>query len=167
MRLAFTRDPSVKAAYGLVLLGGVLGVSSAAVSAYWALGGAALLDTVGAGVQREGRAGGAVVIVGLWAVVVLKLVAAAMPAWAITARTSGRDRRVAWRVTLLEATVLTGYGLVLTGAGLLVQLGMVNPGVGADHRALAWHAFLWDPWFLVWGLAVAAAIYKARGAPSP
>jgi hypothetical protein len=167
MRLASTRGSSVTAACGFVLIGGVLGVAQAAISAYWALGGTALLDTVGSSVERAGRAGGAIVIVGLWAVVALKLVAAAMPAWAIAGRTGGRDRRMAWRLTLVEATVLTGYGLVLTGAGLLIQLGIVHPGASADHRALAWHAFLWDPWFLVWGLAVAAAIHSARGAPSP
>jgi hypothetical protein len=165
MRLASNRDPSLTAAYAFALVGAVLGVAYAAVSAYWALGGTALLDTVGSGVEREARTGGAVVIVGLWAIVVLKLVAAALPAWAIAGHTSGRHGRAAWRLTLVEATVLTAYGLVLTAAGLLVQLGIVSRGARADHRAQAWHAFLWDPWFLVWGLAVGAAIYKARGAP--
>jgi hypothetical protein len=28
----------------------------------------------------------------------------------------------------------------------------------ADHRALAWHAYLWDPWFLIWGLLVVGAL---------
>jgi hypothetical protein len=27
-----------------------------------------------------------------------------------------------------------------------------------DHRALAWHTYLWDPWFLMWGLLVAGAL---------
>ena len=35
-------------------------------------------------------------------------------------------------------------------------------GAGADHRALAWHAYLWDPWFLLWGLLVTAALLRGR-----
>jgi hypothetical protein len=65
------------------------------------------------------------------------------------------------------ALILTLYGLVLTAAGLLVQSGLIRPGAGADHRALAWHAYLWDPWFLPWGLFATAALLRAgrpRGA---
>lgn len=32
----------------------------------------------------------------------------------------------------------------------------------ADHRALAWHAFLWDPWFLSWGVLVTIAMVASR-----
>ena len=58
--------------------------------------------------------------------------------------------------------ILTGYGLVLTAVGLLVQAGVVAASAGADHRALEWHAYLWDPWFLVWGLLVTAALLRSR-----
>jgi hypothetical protein len=51
----------------------------------------------------------------------------------------------------IEAGILTIYGLVLTTAGLFVQAGIVSAASKADHRALAWHAYLWDPWFLAWG----------------
>jgi hypothetical protein len=62
----------------------------------------------------------------------------------------------------VECAILTGYGLVLTGAGLLIQAGLVPTGADADHRALEWHAFLWDPWFLVWGLVIFAALWLVR-----
>jgi hypothetical protein len=143
-----------------------LGLAYAMVSAYWASGGTVLLDTVGGSLERAGRTGDAVVILGLWAVVVLKLIAAALPAWAITPPTSGRVKFAVWRLALIEATVLTGYGFVLTAAGLLVHFGVISSGARADRRALAWHAFVWDPWFLIWGLAVAAAIHQARRARS-
>jgi hypothetical protein len=76
------------------------------------------------------------------------------------ATTAGRRRvRVlAW----LEAAILTIYGLVLTVAGLLVQSGAIAPAPSADRRALAWHAYLWDPWFLLWGALVAAALVRSR-----
>jgi hypothetical protein len=65
---------------------------------------------------------------------------------------------VAW----LEAAVLIAYGLVLTSVGLLVESGVIAAASDADHRALAWHAFLWDPWFLLWGLLVAMALLLTR-----
>ena len=49
---------------------------------------------------------------------------------------------------------------VLSVVGWLVQAGVVAHGRNADRTALAWHAFLWDPWFLVWGLLVAAALRR-------
>jgi len=57
---------------------------------------------------------------------------------------------------------LTIYGLALTGVGLLVQAGAIHAPATADHRALAWHAYLWDPWFLVWGLLVAGGLWCGR-----
>lgn len=67
-------------------------------------------------------------------------------------------RVLAW----LEAAILTIYGLVLTAVGLLVQSGTIAPTANADRRALAWHACLWDPWFLVWGALITAALVRSR-----
>jgi hypothetical protein len=64
---------------------------------------------------------------------------------------------VAWA----GALTLTLSGLVLTAVGLLVQSGLIRAGAGADHRALAWHAYLWEPWFLRWGLFATAALLRA------
>jgi hypothetical protein len=36
--------------------------------------------------------------------------------------------------------------------GLLVQAGVIATATNADHLSLKWHAYLWDPWFLVWGI---------------
>jgi hypothetical protein len=32
----------------------------------------------------------------------------------------------------------------------------------SDEYALRWHVFFWDPWFLVWGVALALAALQAR-----
>jgi hypothetical protein len=150
---------SAMVAAGLAFL---LGVGYAAISAYWALGGSGLLDTVGGVFERAGRSGGASIAIVLWTVVVVKLVAAVLPLL-VVARPLHRGLRRALRVLAwVEATILTGYGLVLTGGGLLVQAGMIRAGSGADHRALAWHAYLWDPWFLLWGLLVGIALLVER-----
>ncbi|MBV9816806.1 MAG: DUF3995 domain-containing protein [Solirubrobacterales bacterium] len=62
----------------LALMALAAGVAYAAVSAYWALGGRELLDTVGGTLARIGRSGGSAAVVGLWVVVAVKAVAAAL-----------------------------------------------------------------------------------------
>jgi hypothetical protein len=36
-------------------------------------------------------------------------------------------------------------------------------GADADWKALDWHMYLWDPWFLIVGLLVWAALNKTAG----
>jgi hypothetical protein len=67
-----------------------------------------------------------------------------------------------WVLAWAEAAILIVYGLVQTGAGLLVQADIIHASATADHRAMAWHAYLWDPWFLIWGLLVAASLLRGR-----
>jgi Protein of unknown function (DUF3995) len=139
----------------------VAGLGYAAISAYWAVGGQRLLATVGSDVQRLGHSRGAAVVLGLWAVVVLKAVAAALPAVSLQLPAFGWGRTVA-ALAWIAAVILTAYGLVLTLVGVMVQAGLIRAGAGADHRALAWHAYLWDPWFLVWGVLATGALICGR-----
>lgn len=143
----------------------VVGLAYAAVSLYWAAGGTWLLSTVGGTLAQPGHGRAAAIIVAIWAAVVLKLIGAIVPlaSTQVTPLLSApawrrRLRVLAWA----EAAILTTYGLVLTGAGLLVQSGLIAPSADADHRALAWHAYLWDPWFLLWGVLVTAALARSR-----
>lgn len=142
----------------------LVGVLYAAVSAYWGVGGTALLDTIGGTLEREGRAGNAGVLAVLWVVVVLKLAAARLGPAAV-----GGPRWVR-RTACAAAVILVLYGGTLTVAGLLVQLDLVHATANADHQALRWHAYLWDQWFLVWGLLLTAALTRSRPArtePAP
>jgi len=54
---------------------------------------------------------------------------------------------------------------VLTTTGLLVQADVIHSSRKADQRALTWHAYLWDPWFLVWGVLITAALLRSRPVP--
>ncbi|MGH7698871.1 MAG: DUF3995 domain-containing protein [Candidatus Dormibacteria bacterium] len=139
-----------------------LGISAsepgAGVSAYWAVGGTALLGAVGGTFERLGRSGGAAVTALAWLVVTIKLCAVTLPLGTLARPCDRALVLLSW----LEGIILSGYGLVLTAVGLLVQGGVVEPSPGADQRALAWHAHLWDPWFLVWGLLVLAALCLIR-----
>ena len=47
----------------------------------------------------------------------------------------------------IVAIGLTAYGGVLTVAGLLVETGVIDAADDADERAIAGHAYFWDPWF--------------------
>jgi uncharacterized protein DUF3995 len=142
----------------------VLGLGSAGVSAYWALGGTALLDTVGGSLEEWGRERSFVVVTVLAAVAVVKVgvaIAAPVvtgavnaPAWA----TARAPRVLSW----VAAVVLTAYGGLLTATGLVVQAGIIEPGSDADRHALAWHTWFWDPWFLLWGLVFVIALVRCR-----
>lgn len=105
----------------------MLGTGHALVSAYWAAGGNALLDTIGGDLERWGRERNAGLVAALWAVAGLKLVVAVaapvlagvgaqrLPAW-----TRGRlPRRLGW----VAAVTLTVYGGLLTVTGLLSRPG--------------------------------------------
>jgi hypothetical protein len=145
----------------------ILGLLYAAVSIYWGLGGTAMLDTVGGSLERGGRAGDPAVFLVLWAAVVLKIVAAFLPLLAIHRLGGPRWQRLVVLLTWIEAAILVLYGLVLTTVGLMVQFGVIAASASADHRALAWHAYFWDPWFLVWGLLVTAALLGIRRSTRP
>lgn len=129
------------------------------------LGGTGLVDMVGGSVARAGRSGAVGVPLVAWAAAAVKLAAAAFPLLPIRAR-PGRRRRLLRVLASIEAEALAGYGGVLTAVGLLVRARIVHPSLGADQRALAWHAYLWDPWFLLWGLLLAAALLRMRHQPA-
>lgn len=144
-----------------------VGLLYAAVSVYWGLGGTWLLDTVGGSLAKLGRAHSADVIAVVWGAAALKLIAAVLPLLAVHHRGSSRRDHGLSVLAWIAAGVLIVYGLVLTAAGLMVQTDVIHASSTADHRALAWHAYLWDPWFLLWGLLIAAALLlsdRARGA---
>ena len=155
-----------RAAVGAAWLAAALGVASAAVSAYWLAGGTALLETVGGEVEEWGRRRSAAVVVALVVIVGLKLAAALAPLALVGV---GADRLPAWtrgRATRalgwLAAVVLTLYGGLFTGVGLLVEAGVIDAAADVDERAMAWHAYFWDPWFALWGVASMVALWASR-----
>lgn len=157
------RPPGSGAAWAAM----TVGLLYASVSVYWAVGGMWLVDTVGGSLEQQARAGSASITFAVWGAAALKLVSAVLPSLALR-----RPPRHAWNrklrlVAWAEAAILTAYGLLLTATGVLVQSGVIHSSASADHRALAWHAYLWDPWFLVWGVLVALALMRSRQRPDP
>lgn len=123
-----------------------------------------MLSTVGGALEHQGLAGDLVVLLAVWAAALLKLLAAVLPLVAVSPLTSPPWQRTARILAWIEAVILSVYGLVLTVVGVCVQAGVIDASAGADRRALAWHAYLWDPWFLILGLLVAAALRRGHRA---
>jgi hypothetical protein len=136
----------------------VVGTAYALVSVGWALGSTWALDTVGGAL--EARAGSPALTALLWATVLLKLTAAGLGLAVVLPRIPPRRPVVlaAWAA----AVVLNVYGGALTLGGLLVQADVLHASQDADHYAMAWHTYFWDPWFLVWGLLLTAALWRSR-----
>lgn len=157
-------DPSRDRTLVFAYAAAVVGVLYALVSAYWAVGGTALLDTIGGSLEHTARASGLAVKATLWIVAALKLFGAWLPITVVddAQQTCRRGRR---GLVQIEAALLTLYGLVLTSVGLLVQAHVIHRSTHADQKALAWHAFFWDPWFLLWGLLIIAALRHQRTVP--
>ena len=102
----------------------------------------------------------------LWLITGAKLVGAVAPLVLVGV---GSGRLPAWMIARpmrvlgwVVAIGLTAYGGLLTVAGLLVEAGVIDAADDADERAIAWHAFFWDPWFALWGGAFTVAIWRSR-----
>ena len=145
----------------------IVGLLYAAVSVYWGLGGTWLLDIIGGSLEQQGRAGDAGLKLVVWAAVALKVIAAVLPLLALRRLTSRRWNRSVWVFAWAEAATLTMYGLVYTAVGLLIQASVIDVAASANHRALFWHAYLWDPWFLMWGILVTVALLRGRDRRNP
>ena len=100
----------------------------------------------------------------VWATAMLKVLAAMLGLLAVVGHRppDARPRRLARRVACAVALILVLYGEVLSITGWLIQLDVVSATANADHQALRWRAYLWDPWFLVWGLLLAAGLASSR-----
>jgi len=110
-------------------------------------------------------------VLALWVIVALKLVGAIAPLVLVGV---GRNRLPPWtrgrRARVLgwiAALGLSFYGGVLTMVGLLVELDVIAAAKDADEHALAWHTYVWDPWFALWGITFAVAMWLSRSPGVP
>jgi hypothetical protein len=60
--------------------------------------------------------------------------------------------------TWVAASCLLFWGFTQTVFFLLLKFRFFDVGYWNDERVVNWHAFLWDPWFLLWGVCLAAAL---------
>jgi hypothetical protein len=146
------------------LVAAALAVASALVSLYWGLGGTRLIDTVGGSIERLARRGGAGPTLLALGAAAAKLVAAFVVLLLRLRPRSPGERRAVLNLNRLVGWVLTLYGLAQVIVGSLVLTGGIHASATTDEHALRWHVFLWDMWFLVWGLAVLRALKRYKKA---
>lgn len=127
-----------------------LAIASAAVSLFWTLGGTWLLDTLGGSIEAlaRTRSPGALA---LGMATSLAKIGAALLALALV-RPWGRQvpDHVLEGANMFVSAVLVLWGGANVLVGGLALVGAVSPADGLDQRALYWHVFVWDLWFLVW-----------------
>jgi hypothetical protein len=150
-RFARRNPPAVAAA--------VLAFASAAVTAFWLLGGTLGLDTVGGEVEEQARERSAAALAVLAVTLVAKLAAGGLALVLAGSPTSAKRSLIT--LGLVGGVGLALYGGVLVIAGALALAG-VGDSAGRDEYALRWHVFFWDLWFFVWGVALGFGAMRAR-----
>jgi len=144
----------------------IVAFAYALMSLYWALGGHALLSTIGGYVEHFARRGGALPMLVAFAATAAKL-AGGLLALALV-RPWGRAVPRGWLLigSAGASMLLVVYGGLNVLLGALVLSGVIHPAAGEDRAALRWHVGVWDLWFLVWGILMALATvgYRRRTA---
>jgi hypothetical protein len=145
-------------------LAAALAFASAAVTAFWLLGGTLGLDTVGGEIEEQARERSAGALVVLAVTLFAKLAAGGLALALADPRTQGKR-------SLITLGYVGGAGLMLYGGVLVIGGALALAGVGEssgrDEYALRWHVFFWDPWFFAWGVALALAAVQARRLGTP
>lgn len=137
-----------------------LAFTSAAVSVYWTLGGTGLLDTLGGTFERLARDRSAAALT-LGVVVIVVKVGVGLLALALVRPWGARlGRRSLVLPSVLGSLFLVLYGGVQVLAGGLVLTNVITPSGPVDEYALRWHVFVWDLWFLVWGVTLGIAAWR-------
>lgn len=138
------------------MVAAALGGIHAGFSLYWAVGGTALVWSLGSDLAAsfQGRE---------WLLApigALKLLAAVVPLalafWRWPARRLTRS--ACW----FGAAVLIIWGGLNTVVANLVLTGAIQPQPDLDRPGMIGHAWLWDPLFLAWGAAVAIGLHTTR-----
>lgn len=160
--LTFVGMPDLRRARWAARLAAGLAFASAAVSLYWTVGGTLLLNTVGGAIEdlARDRSLGAVVL-GTTAVL-LKVAAGFLSLALVHLSVDGRGRRFLLLANGVASAILCIWGGANVVVGALVLGGAITSSADVDRHALRWHVFVWDMWFLVWGLVLALAVAAAR-----
>ncbi|WP_414122919.1 DUF3995 domain-containing protein [Corynebacterium nuruki] len=160
-------NPAPVAARAAYSVAAVAGVVHGGFSIYWGIGGAWLVDTLGEDLVEQWQEHPALLL----PVGVVKILAALLPL--LLLRSPGQPgkpglwHRLLQVVSWAGAVLLSLWGGVNTVTGNLVLSGIVEPDGGYDHDGMVGHAWLWDPLFLLWGVALAVGLWLSRRVSCP
>ncbi len=90
----------------------------------------------------------------------VKLIAAVAPI--ALARTGWPVRPLSRSACWFATLTLIAWGGMSTVVGNLVLAGAIQPQSGYDRLGMIGHAYLWDPLFLAWGVALATGLLSSR-----
>lgn len=132
------------------------GLLHAAASLYWALGGRWQLESVGEWAVHLADEHPVGAGLGLGALAALKAAAAVAPALNETRKTRlhGFIRLCGWA----GAAVLIIWGALSMVSAWAVLAGAITPTGGYNRATMIGHAAVWDPLFVVWGVALIAGL---------
>ncbi len=148
--------PTSRAVPAGLVLAAVFGAVHAGFSLYLSMGGTWLVCSLGSNLQASFKGWEWVLApVGL-----VKLVAALAPVQ--LARRGWPVRWLTRSACWLGALVLVGWGGANTVAGNLVLAAVIHPRDGYDRPGMIGHAYLWDPLFLAWGVALGFGLFVSR-----
>ncbi len=151
---------SASRAHRFFIAAAAAGMAHALPSLYWALGGTALVSTLGEWAARWQRESPGEVAVLLSLIFLAKLAGATLP---LANERGLLPAPRLWRgLFWCAAALLMAYGAANVIAALAALTGMIGTAQTMDTAALLGHAFLWDPLFLVWGLLLVAALRTSR-----
>lgn len=138
-------------------------VTFAALHLYWAVGGNRGLAS-SAGADLATRRPALFVLVGLWGTAILLLLGAALGAALTWGRPRTRLRRLTAAVGWLVGAALLARGVVLEIL-LMTNAGGIATSVGRSETH--WSLVLWNPWFIVGGVAFLVAARRSDPEPVP
>ncbi|MGP9724145.1 DUF3995 domain-containing protein [Corynebacterium sp. AOP40-9SA-29] len=151
---------SADGAQGAFVIAAVVGTVHGLFSIYWGFGGTWLVNTLGHDlVELWQRYAVLLVPVG-----VVKVLAALLPLVLVkgSADPVPRWHRGLRYISWAGAVLLIFWGGVNTVTGNLVLGGVVVPDGGYDRVGMIGHAWLWDPLFLLWGVALGVGLWLSR-----
>ncbi len=141
------------------------GLTFAAISFYWGLGGTLGLDTLGGSLESLARAHDRTLLIAVWVTGFLK-VSVALLALVLAGRWAARlPRRPVAILGWVAAAFLTLYGGTLIVPEALVAIGAIHPAQPVDWKPLLWHLYVWDMSFLVWGILFGVATWRFSRTP--
>lgn len=130
-----------------LVLAALAGIVHGGFSLYWAFGGTWLLATVGEVATQFAGLAWVIVLVGL-----AKIGFALLPLV---------DHKISRFLSYLGGVGLVIYGAMNTLVANLVLAGILGDG-DYNATAMAGHAWLWDPLFLLWGAALLLGLWRTR-----
>lgn len=153
---SITADDGTRRGRSIAIAAAVIGAPYIALNAYWAVGGEGLQTEYGS--HLVGQAGTASFQVFSLVLVAVFSVAAASGVLATSVGMDSPFRAPLLWLAWLSAAWLSIYGLFVCLIGWAVQAGIRDLSADENPARYRWHAFLFDPWLLVWGLVLIAAL---------